>query len=85
LTIGLGLYLTLLIINLGGFVDEMMRGQISERILGLGMAGYFNDIPEEERQDQPAQIERQMEEAMGLNEPLAIRTARWRFKGITLQ
>jgi len=85
LTIGLGLYLTLLIINLGGFVDEIMRGQIAERILGLGMSGAFDDIPEEDRDEAVARIESRMEEAMGLNEPLPIRTARWWYKGITLQ
>ena len=85
LTISLGLYLTLMIINLGGYLDEIMRGQIAERMLGMSMGGAFADVSEEEREETMAQIQWQMEEAMGLHEPLAIRTGRWWFKGITLQ
>jgi peptide/nickel transport system permease protein len=85
LTIGLGLYLTLLIINLGGYVDEIMEGQISQTILGMGMSGYFDDVPEGERDQYVEMIREGMRESMGLNEPLALRTARWWYKGITLQ
>ena len=85
LTIGLGLYLTLLIVNLGGYVDEIMEGQISERILGLGMTGAFDGMEEAERDATVEALRWQMEEAMGLHEPMAIRTARWWFRGITLQ
>lgn len=85
LTVGAGLYLTLMIINLGGYVDEIMRGQITQMMLGMGRAGYFDDVPEEELDEFVAQIEWEMEEAMGLHEPMPIRTARWWFKGITLQ
>ena len=85
LTVGAGLYLTLMIINLGGYVDEIMRGQIAQMMLGMGRAGFFDDVPEEELDEYVAQIEWQMEEAMGLHEPMPIRTARWWFKGITLQ
>ncbi len=85
LTVGLGLYMTLLVINLGGYVDDMMEGQISQAILGMGMAGYFDEIPEESRDQYVEQIREGMRESMGLNEPLALRTARWWIKGITLQ
>ena len=84
-TVGLGLYLTLLIINLGGYVDEIMEGQIAERILGMGMSGAFDDIPPEDREAHIDEIRWQMQESMGLHEPLTIRTARWWFRGITLQ
>jgi len=84
-TIGLGLYLTLLIVNLGGYVDEIMEGQISERILGLGMTGAFDGMEESERDETVEVLRWQMEEAMGLHEPMPIRTARWWFRGITLQ
>ena len=85
LTVGAGLYLTLMILNLGGYVDEIIRGQISQMMLGMGRAGFFDDVPEEELDDYVAQIEWQMEETMGLHEPMPIRTARWWINGITLQ
>lgn len=84
-TVGVGLYLTLTIINLGGYVDDVMKGQISEMILAYGMAGYFNDMAPEERTEAAAQLQWTLEEQMGLHEPFAIRTARWWFNGVTLQ
>lgn len=85
LTIGLGLYLTLLIINLGGFVDDIFKAQIIERIGGMAMGGAFDDVPEEEYQQFVEELQWQMAESMGLHEPLPIRTARWWVNGVTLQ
>jgi len=85
LTVGLGLYLTLLIINLGGYVDEIMKGQIAESIGMMAMGGAFDDIPQEERNVYIENLRWQMEDARGLHEPLSIRTARWWWHGITLQ
>ena len=85
ITVGVGLYLTLMIINLGGYVDDVMKGQISEMILGIGLAGYFDDMAPDERSEAAAQLQWTMEEQYGLHEPFAIRTARWWFNGVTLQ
>ncbi len=85
LTIGLGIYLTLLVINLGGFVDEIMEGQISEALGMMGMSGAFNDIPVDEREAYIENLRWQMEEAAGLHEPLPIRTARWWWNSVSLQ
>ena len=76
LTVGLSLYLLLMILNLGGYVDEMMRGQIAETLGGMAMGGAFDGMEEEERDQYVEQLRFQMEEAMGLHQPLAIRTAR---------
>jgi peptide/nickel transport system permease protein len=84
ITIGIGLYLTLLVVNLGGFVDEVFEAQISESIAFMGLTGAFDDIPEEELQGYLEDLKWQMEEAMGLHEPLALRTARWWWHGVTL-
>lgn len=85
LTVGVGLYLTLSVVNLGGYVDDVMRGQISEMVLGYALAGYFDDLSPDERTAAAEQMQLTMEEQMGLNEPFAIRTARWWFNGVTLQ
>ncbi len=84
-TVGVGLYLTLMIVNLGGYVDDVMKGQISEMILGYGLAGYFDDMAPDERTEAAAQLQWTLEEQMGLHEPFAIRTARWWFNGVTFQ
>ncbi len=85
LAVSVGLYITLFVLNLGGYVDEMQRGQIAEMLGLMGFAGAFDDIPAEERNEYILQVQWEMEEAMGLHEPMAIRTARWWFNGITLQ
>ncbi len=84
LTVGVGLYITLVVANLGGFVDEIQKAQIGEMIGGMGLAGAFDDIPEDELQEYVANLQLQIEEAWGLHEPLLLRTARWWFNGITL-
>lgn len=85
LTVGLGLYLTLMIINMGGYVDEIMRGDIAQTVLMMSMGGAFDDIPEGEREAAMDDIFFQMEEAAGLHQPLSVRTARWWWNGISLQ
>jgi peptide/nickel transport system permease protein len=84
LTIGIGLYLTLYILNLGGFVDEIQKAQIAEAVGMMGYGGGFDDIPEEELDAYIENLIWQMEEARGLHEPLSIRTFRWWFDAITL-
>lgn len=85
LTVGLGLYLTLMIINLGGFVDDIMFARIDESVGMMAYAGAFDDVPDDEYEEFIDQLRWQMAESMGLHEPLPIRTARWWFNGITLQ
>lgn len=84
-TVGLGLFITLIVINLGGFVDDIMSAQIDEAVGMMGYGGAFDDIPEEELDAYIDNLRWQMAEAMGLHEPFLLRTARWWFKGITLQ
>jgi len=85
LAVGVGLYLTLLVLNLGGYVDEIQEGQITEMIGGMAFAGAFDDIPPDERIEYIEELRWQIEESMGLHQPLALRTARWWFDGVTLQ
>jgi len=83
--VGAGLYIALLVLNLGGYVDTIQEGQITEMIGGMAFSGAFDDIPPEERVEYIETLRWQIEESMGLHQPLAIRTARWWFNGVTLQ
>ena len=85
ISVGVGLYLTLLVINLGGFVDDIQQAQIDETVGMLGRSDYFDGMTIEERDAIIADMRWQMAEAMGLHEPLPIRTARWWVNGVTLQ
>jgi peptide/nickel transport system permease protein len=85
LSVGIGLYLTLIVLNLGGYVDVIQEGQVTEMIGGMAFAGAFDDIPPDERVEYIEELRWQIEESMGLHQPLAVRTARWWFDGVTLQ
>jgi len=85
LTVGVGLYLTLIVLNLGGFVDEIQEAEIAQSVAGMALTGAFEGMTVEERAETIEKLRWQIEEATGLHEPLPIRTVRWWFNGITLQ
>ncbi len=72
-----GVYLTILIANMGGYVDEIRRGQIRERIslqISTDTSPEMRRLsPEEKRKliDERVAIE---EERLGLNSPFVIRS-----------
>src|SRR5690349_21910584 len=47
-TVVIGIYLTILIANMGGYVDTIMRGQIRDHVTGtiVGNAAYVKMAPE---------------------------------------
>ncbi|HEX9387505.1 MAG TPA: hypothetical protein VF918_14370, partial [Anaerolineales bacterium] len=47
-TVVIGIYLTILIANMGGFVDKIMRGEIRERVTGAiaGNPAYVKMDPQ---------------------------------------
>ena len=44
-----GVYITILIANYGGYVDEIIRGRIAQSIDGMIMGGWLRDVPTEEK------------------------------------
>jgi peptide/nickel transport system permease protein len=84
LTVILGVYLTILVANLGGGVDEIFRGMITQTLMGRVQGGWLDDVPTEQRTQILEQAEWEMEEAYGLHEPFMLRSARWLVNGLTL-
>ena len=84
LTVVVAVWLTIFIANMGGFVDEIVRGRIDQAIMGMVMGGWLKDVPTEEKFEIIDQTVASMEEAAGLNEPFLIRTVRWLYLGMTL-
>ena len=84
-TIVIGIYLTILIANMGGFVDEIMRGDIRERIsIEISISPVYRDYSVEERS---ALIDKQIaqeEERLGLNRPFALRSFSFLTNALTL-
>lgn len=84
-TVTVGLYLTILILNLGGRVDDIFRAQIDEGISAMIRGGWIQDVTNEtERLKIIDETRESMEEAMGLNEPFFTRSLRWLWQGLRL-
>lgn len=84
-TIVIGIYLTILIANMGGFVDEILRGEIRERIsIAVSIDPTFRDYSVEERSgliDKRVALE---EDRLGLNRPFALRSISFLSNALTL-
>ncbi len=85
-TVVIGIYLTIMIANMGGYVDQIMRGEIRERITGsiAGNPAFIKMAPEV-RQKLIADRIAAEEERIGLNVPIAIRNFRYLSNALTLQ
>ena len=85
ITIVVGIYLTILIANMGGYVDEIMKAEIRDRMV-IGIAqnpANKNLAPEELNKLVQAKIA-QEEKRLGLDQPLAIRSTRFLVNALTL-
>ena len=78
-TVVVGVYLTIMIANMGGYVDQIMRGQIRDSVtqkIGLNPAVQKMD-PEVRRKLVEDSIALE-EKRMGLDVPIVIRNFRYR-------
>lgn len=85
-TVVIGVYLTIMIANMGGYVDTIMRGEIRDRVTqAIASSPSARQMDPDVRakliQDTIA-IE---EERIGLNVPLAVRNFRYLSNALTLQ
>ena len=85
-TVVIGIYLTIMIANMGGYVDEIMKGEIRDRvtqaiIANSSMQQMDPDVREQLIKDRIASEE----ERVGLNVPIAIRNFRYLSNALTLQ
>lgn len=85
-TVVIGVYLTILIANMGGFVDNIMRAQIRDTVTQsiINSPSARSMDPEVRRQLIQESIAAE-EERLGLNVPIAIRNARYLTNALTLQ
>ena len=84
-TVVVGVYITVLIANMGGYVDEIRRGQIRETIvLSANASEEFRKLSEADRN---AIIEERVaiqEQRYGLDQPFVIRSFRYLSNALTL-
>jgi len=77
-TVVVGVYLTILIANMGGAVDEIRRGQIREGIaMAVTMDPQVRQLPLEERQHIIEERTLIAEQRFGLDQPFAVRSLRF--------
>lgn len=86
ITVMISIYLTIMIANMGGFVDQIMRGEIRERITGsIANNPTFQKMDPAVRQELIAERIAAEEERIGLNIPVAVRNARYLTNALSLQ
>jgi peptide/nickel transport system permease protein len=85
-TVVISIYLTIMIANMGGYVDQIMKGEIRERVTA-SIAGNptFQQMEPAVRQKLISERIAAEEERIGLNIPIAIRNARYLSNALTLQ
>ena len=77
-------YLTILIVNLGGYVDTMVASRIEFQVSLMLFGGWLKELPAEERLAKADETIAAMQDAAGLNDPFLLRTAHWLGDGLSL-
>jgi len=75
LTVVVGIYLTILIANMGGYVDVIKRAEIREQVgISVSFDPVMQRLPPEERQKRIAELVALEEQNLGLDRPFLART-----------
>jgi peptide/nickel transport system permease protein len=85
ITVVIGVYLTILIANMGGYVDKIQRGEIQESVdMAFAMNPQYKNLPEEQkaklREEQITILERRL----GLDKPFMVRSVIYLKNALTL-
>ncbi len=84
-TVIVAIYLTVMIANMGGFVDQIMRGEMRERITVQVVNNPANRNLDQEARNQLVLDKIALEEKrLGLNQPYAVRSLRYLTNALTL-
>ncbi len=86
ITIVIGVYLTILIANMGGYVDQIMRSEIRERVtLAVTQDPANRDISPEQRNKLVEEKVRLEEKRLGLDRPFLVRSVNYLKNAMMLQ
>ncbi len=84
-TVVIGVYLTILIANMGGYLDQIRRGEIRERVQARMLTDpTLRNLPPEARQQRMEDLIRLEEKRYGLDQPFVIRSFRFLTNALTL-
>lgn len=84
LTVVAGIYLLILVANMGGELDRVREAQIREEVRLALQAPAFQRLPEEEREHLFADLVEMRRRTEGLDQPFLGRSFSYLFRGITL-
>lgn len=85
-TVVVGVYLTIMIANMGGFVDTIMRGEIRDKVTqSIAVNPSFQQMDPAVRKKLIEDTIAQEEKRLGLDIPIAIRNFRYLSNALTLQ
>ncbi len=81
----IGVYLTILIANMGGYVDEILKGQIRESVsISIGLDPTKRNLTAEERNKLINETVAIEEHRLGLDQPFLLRSFRFLSRALTL-
>ncbi len=84
-TVLIGVYLTILIANMGGHVDEIRKGYIRESVaIASGFDPELKNMTAEERREHIGKLIASQEKRMGLDQPFLLRSFRFLWGAMTL-
>ncbi len=84
-TVVIGVYLTILIANMGGYLDQIRRGEIREEVQARMLADpTLRNLPPEVRQQRMEDLIRLEEKRYGLDQPFLIRSFRFLYNALSL-
>jgi peptide/nickel transport system permease protein len=84
-TVVVSVYLTILVANMGGYVDQIQRGQIQEAVAqNLALNPAFKALSAEERQIQMRSQISIQEKRLGLDKPFLVRSFTYLNNALTL-
>lgn len=84
-TVVIGIFLTIMIANMGGYVDNIRRGEIREAVgLRVLTDPTLKNLTPEARDERLAGLIRLEEERLGLNQPFMVRSLRYMTDALTL-
>jgi peptide/nickel transport system permease protein len=85
-TVVIGVYLTIMIANMGGYVDQIMKSEIRDRVTqNIGLNPAMQKMAPQVRKKLIEETIAQEEDRLGLNIPIAIRNFRYLSNALTLQ
>lgn len=85
-TVVVGVYLTILIANMGGYVDEIMRNEIKERVnMQVASMTANQNVSTETKKQMAAQMIALEEQKLGLDTPFAIRSFKYLWNSLRLE